>query len=75
MIVMSSKSISYPLASSVVNWSERSFVNPTNVVLVEPDAIDVEPRVGAEYPATVPHDGHEFQIKFVSVSIKCCELV
>jgi hypothetical protein len=33
-----------------VNAVERSFVNPTKVVLVEPDAIDVEPSVGAEYP-------------------------
>jgi hypothetical protein len=31
-------------------------VRPEIVVTVAPDAIVVEPRVGAEYPATVPQD-------------------
>jgi len=43
-------SCSYELASNCVCATERSFTNPTKVVLVEPEAIDVEPRVGAVYP-------------------------
>ena len=32
------------------------FTNPTIVVTVAPEAIDVEPSVGAEYPSTVPQE-------------------
>jgi hypothetical protein len=56
MIVMSVISCSYEFASKDVNAVERNFVNPINVVLVEPETIAVEPSVGAEYPATVPQD-------------------
>jgi hypothetical protein len=31
-------------------------VNPEIVVTVDPDAIDVDPSVGAEYPDTVPQE-------------------
>ena len=50
---MSAMSCSYEFASRDVNATERSFVNPTRVVLVVPDAMVVEPRVGAEYEAVV----------------------
>ena len=56
MIVIVSRSTSYPLASSVVNTSDRIFVSPTIVVTVAPEAIDVEPSVGAEYPEIVPQE-------------------
>lgn len=46
---MSVISISFELASSDVYATDCSFVNPVIVVYVEPDAIDVLPRVGAEY--------------------------
>jgi hypothetical protein len=52
MMFMSPISCSYEFASKDVNATERSFVNPTKVVLVEPEPIDVEPSVGAAYEAS-----------------------
>jgi len=56
MMFMSAMSCSYEFASKDVNAFERSFVKPIKVVLVEPEAIDVEPSVGAKYEDTVPHE-------------------
>ena len=51
MIFISTLSTSRPSASREAYVTDTSFVNPLIVPMVVPDAISVEPRVGAEYDA------------------------
>jgi hypothetical protein len=48
MIPMSVLSISFEFASSDAYVADTNFVKPSSVVIVVPDTIRVEPRVGAE---------------------------
>lgn len=49
MMFMSVMSISLELESRDANVADTSLVNPLIVVTVVPEAISVEPSVGAEY--------------------------
>jgi hypothetical protein len=53
MMPMSVLSISFESASSDAYVVDTSFVKPSTVVTVVPDAISVEPSVGAEYELVV----------------------